>query len=91
MLGLWLGLLGLSASEQLHHLLHTDSHQHHHECVVTLISKSHLLVESVPVGAPVAVFVCFGLLLLCGGRMLGRTDVRLAPVRAPPVGFLLQP
>ena len=90
MLGLWLGLLGLSASDQLHHLLHSDSHQHHHECLVTSISKSHLLFTPMLAAAPVAVFVCFGLLLMIGGLAFRSMDIRLAPVRAPPVGSLLR-
>src|SRR5688572_14796951 len=90
MLGLWLGLLGLSASEQLHHLLHSDSHQHHHECLVTSISKSHLLFTPMLAAAPVAVFVYFSLLLLIGGLAFRSVDIRLAPARAPPVGSLLR-
>jgi hypothetical protein len=90
MLGLWLGLLGVSASDQLHHLLHSDSHQHHHECLVTSISKGHLLFTPMLVAAPVAVFLSFGLLLLTGGVAFRSVDIRLAPARAPPVGFLLR-
>ena len=90
MLGLWLGLVGLSTSDQLHHLLHSDSHQQHHECLVTSISKSHLLFTPASASAPVAVFACFGLLLLIGGLAFRSVDLRLAPARAPPVGFLLR-
>jgi hypothetical protein len=90
MLGLWLGLLGLSASERLHHLLHSDSHQHHHECLITSISKSHLLFTPTLVAAPVAVFVSFALLLLSGALAFRSVDTRLAPARAPPVGSLLR-
>ena len=34
MLGLWLGLTGLSVSEHLHHALHEDADHEHHECLV---------------------------------------------------------
>jgi hypothetical protein len=90
MLGLWLALMGLSASDQLHHFLHSDSHHLHHECVVTSLSKDSLLFTSAPVAAPAAVFVCFGLLLLTEGPVSLDADVRLGPARAPPGGFLLQ-
>ena len=90
MLGLWLGVLGLSASEQLHQLVHAEAHHVHHECVVTSLTKSQLLFLPELIAAPLAVFAVFPLLVFFGERMLGRADVRLAPARAPPVGFLLQ-
>ena len=90
MLGLWLGLLGLASSERLHHLLHSDSHQANHECLVTFFSKGYLLGAFTPAVAPLAIFVCFGLRRLAGDSLPFLADVRLSPSRAPPVGSLLQ-
>ncbi len=88
MLGLWLGVAALATSPALHHWLHQDSDAGGHECVVTLISKSHL------VGG-----VLGGVLLVVAAVGLGWrvpfefvapavADVRLAPSRAPPLFFL---
>jgi hypothetical protein len=90
MLGLWLGLLGLASSERLHHLLHSDSHQANHECLITLISKGHLLGVSIPIAALSAVFVCIGSGPSAEKILLSIADIRLAPSRAPPVGSLLR-
>jgi hypothetical protein len=89
MLGLWLALMGISASDYLHHLLHADSRHLHHECVVTSLSKSYLLLSTSPIAAPAAVFACFSLLLLAGWRLIATGDVSLGSARAPPAGFLL--
>lgn len=86
MLGLWLGLLGLASSERLHHLLHSDSHQANHECLITLISKGHLLGTFIPIAALWAIFVCFGFRHSGEEVLLSIADIRLAPSRAPPVG-----
>ncbi len=90
MLGLWLGLVGLANSERLHNLIHSDSHQTNHECLVTFFSKGYLLGSFAPAAAPLAVFVCFGLCRLAGGVLPTIGDIRLAPSRAPPVGTFLQ-
>jgi len=88
MLGLWLGLLGLASSERLHHFLHEDSHQAHHECVVTFFSKGHFLAAFVPAAVPVAVFACLGQSRFAANSLLSAGDVRLAPGRAPPADSL---
>src|SRR5215831_13928579 len=64
MLGLWLGLIGLSSSESLHRFFHSDSQQANHECLVTFFSKSYLLAAFAPIAALLVIFVCFGLLRL---------------------------
>lgn len=89
MLGLWLGLIGLSSSESLHRLFHSDSQQATHECLVTFFSKSHLLAAFAPVVALLAVFVCFGLLRFADAGLPPMAGLRLAPSRGPPVGSLL--
>jgi hypothetical protein len=90
MLALWLGLAGASASEELHHLLHSDSHQHHHECLVTSFAKSQFLHSAVEVevSRPAA---CFPRELPAESRSAGASDLRLAPGRAPPFASFLQP
>ena len=89
MLGLWLGLIGLSSSESLHRFFHSDSQQATHECLVTFFSKSHLLAACAPSVALLAVFVCFGLVRLAEDGFPPVADLRLAPTRGPPVGSLL--
>lgn len=89
MLGLWLGLIGLSVSERLHHALHADASQADHDCLVVGFAKSLFLHAPVQVvvAAPVLPAICFSsseIILL-----LQRIDLRLAPGRAPPARFVL--
>jgi hypothetical protein len=90
MLGLWLALIGLSSSENLHRFFHSDSQQANHECLVTFFSKSYLLGAFTPAAVLLAVFVCFGLLRLAEGVRPPLDDIRLAPSRGPPTCSLLQ-
>ncbi len=85
MLGLWLGLMGLSVSERLHQALHEDAGHAHHECLVVNFAKAQFLHLSVTAlvspGVP-------GTTLLSAVRTfhpLPRFDLRLQPGRAPPV------
>ena len=89
MLGLWLGLIGLSSSESLHRFFHSDSQQANHECLITFFSKSYLLAAFAPMAALLAVFVCVGLLRLAEDGRPPVADLRLAPSRGPPVASLL--
>jgi hypothetical protein len=89
MLGLWLGLIGLSSSESLHRFFHSDSQQATHECLVTFFSKSYLLAAFAPIAALLVVFVCFGWSRLAEDGLPPVADLRLAPTRGPPVGSLL--
>jgi hypothetical protein len=84
MLGLWLGLVGLSTSGQLHRLVHSDSHHVNHECLLTLFAKGHLFHSAAPPKAAVAMSVCFDLPPLANRAFLPAADIRLAPGRAPP-------
>ena len=43
MLGLWLGLIGLSVSERFHHALHADASHADHDCLVVGFAKSLVL------------------------------------------------
>jgi len=87
MLVLWLGTSALAASPELHHRLHKDSKSLTHECLVTLLSKSHLLAGGT--GSFVLAFIpiFFGLLLIADSSHFSIVDYRLSPSRAPPYRF----
>ena len=89
MLALWLGLVGLASSERLHRLLHPDSHQLDHECLVTGFAKSHLLGVTISAHPVSACAVWLGLAETVGSLHVASADVRLSLSRAPPVGSLL--
>src|SRR5262249_4328973 len=52
MLALWLGTSALAASPQLTHLLHSDSQNSNHVCLVTQIKHHPWLVAFIPLTAP---------------------------------------
>ena len=87
MLGLWFGVAALVSSPALHRWLHQDSDTGAHECVVTLISKSHLA-GGVAGGVPL-VLAAAGLSWLLPAEFFVSiaSDVRLSPGRAPPGAF----
>ena len=89
MLGLWLGLLGLSVSERFHHALHADASQADHDCMVVGFAKSLVLHAPLQmlVATPVlpAIFFSGSEITL----LLQRIDLRLFPGRAPPARFVL--
>ena len=89
MLGLWLGLIGLSASEQLHRLVHSDSHQVNHECLLTLFAKGNLSHSAAPLKVAAPMFGSVTLPPLASRDFPSTADIRLAPGRAPPVVSLL--
>ena len=84
MLGLWVGLVALATFPQLHRLLHADSSQPSHECLVTQLAKSQLLTAAGVIAVAVAAFVFFGLPSLAERSALPVADVCLAPPRGPP-------
>lgn len=84
MIGLWLVLSALAVSPKLHHVLHADSQNLSHECLVTLLGKNHLLLGGSAGIALCVVLFCFGLVLLAESVLFPRRDCRLAPSRAPP-------
>jgi len=85
MLLLWLGTATLAVSPQLHQKLHKDSKSASHECVVTLLSKSHLLAGGGGSVLLVLIPVFFGLLLVAESFHFSVIDFRLSPSRAPPL------
>src|SRR5258708_1011446 len=84
MLLLWLGTAALAASPQLHHRLHKDSQSPTHECLVTLVSKAHLLAGGVGFLLLISIPVFFGLFATAESFLLTPVDYRLYPSRAPP-------
>lgn len=90
MLVLWLGLVALASSPQLHQLVHADSSQASHDCLVTQLARSQLLAASGAIPVAVAAFVFFGLPPLLERLALPAADVRLSAPRGPPSrSFLL--
>jgi hypothetical protein len=84
MLVLWLGTAALAASPDLHQWFHKDSQNITHECVVTLLSKSHLVAGATGCFVLALIRVFFGGLLIEESSPLCRIDFRLSPSRAPP-------
>ena len=88
MLTLWVGLVGVSSSAQLHHLLHPDSHQASHDCAVSQVAKGQFLAAAgaitvvavlpVPTGQPVMVTELF----------LPQPQLRFFSPRGPPFASL---
>jgi hypothetical protein len=87
MLLLWLGLLGAAVSPQLHQLLHKDSQNPTHNCVVTQVQQQAFLgtCDRLVVSDPVLTSI--GFVPLAETRIFPTTDYRLSPSRAPPSLF----
>lgn len=89
MLGLWLAVLGLAASQKLHQCLHADASHPEHECLVSALAKGTLV--DLPVSAPTVQAAALGEVflptLIC--VISGQIDLRLAPGRAPPASIVL--
>src|SRR5437667_2222541 len=78
MLLLWLGTAALAASPQLHHRLHKDSKSPTHECLVTLLSKSHFLAGGTENFVLIAIPIFFGLLVTAESFHHTPVDYRLS-------------
>lgn len=89
MVVLWLGINAFSFFPQLHRFLHQDSGNLNHECLFTLIQKSHLLTDSAEgVRLPLPT-LGFGFFVLSEVFCLAALAERFSPSRAPPFCFLL--
>jgi hypothetical protein len=89
MLGLWLGLIGLSVSERFHHALHADAAHADHACPAVDFAKSlvlHAPVQMVVAAPVLPVFAFSGSEI---SPVLQRLDLRLVPGRAPPACLVL--
>lgn len=84
MLCLWLGLVVLATSERLHHALHEDAGELHHQCPVVTLAKVQLL--EVPAMVVVADTAFLGFLpeLPEFIQFASQSDLRLTPGRGPP-------
>lgn len=89
MLGLWLALLTLSASERLHHFLHDQAAHPEHNCLVTGFANGSIADVPVIAVVPAAVELISEKVSAEPARFLERSDLRLAPGRAPPVFLVL--
>jgi hypothetical protein len=84
MAGLCLGTVLLRVSPQLHHWLHHDSANASHECLVTLITKGHLLAGAAEAKAVIPVAPVFSPPLLDPVWNFSAADYRSSQSRAPP-------
>jgi len=84
MLLLWLGTFALAASPQLHRLLHNDSQNLNHQCLITQLKQHSLLAGSPIVLAPAAPPVDAASACSADPQFLPTSDYRISPSRAPP-------
>ncbi len=88
MLLLWVGTFVLASSPQLHRLLHTDSGDASHYCLITQIQQHPLVAGGIATVVPAAPTACAEFTF---GRQLPFAsvfDYRFAPSRAPPLAVL---
>ena len=84
LLGLWLATVMVGAWPQLHRLLHQNSEDAQHQCLITQLNKS-LVLAAPPAGFPLGLDQN-GVELPRAPRpaALAAADYRLSPSRAPP-------
>ena len=85
---LWLGLVTLSSSAQLHQLLHPDAQTLNHECLLTSVAKDGTVAVAPGSPLPEPHFYETGQTAVYRAAVFSFSDVRLAYGRAPPVGFI---
>ena len=86
---LWLVLVALGSSPQLHRLVHADSNQPSHDCLVTQLAKSQLLTADGAISVAVVAFAFFALPPLAERDVLSAADLRLPSPRGPPSSSFL--
>lgn len=84
MLVLWVVLVTLATCPQLHQLVHADSSQPSHDCLVTQLTKSQFLTASGIIAVTVAPFVFFECSPVTDGFVFPGTDLCIASPRGPP-------
>ena len=84
MLILWLATFALTASPQLHHLLHHDAQSLNHHCLITQIKQHQLLVDFAKAVAPTPLLADIGTFRWAEFQFLPTCDYRLPPSRGPP-------
>jgi hypothetical protein len=85
---LWLGLVTLSSSAQLHQLLHADAQTLNHECLLTSVAKDGKIEVAPGYQLPEPHFYGTGQIAVQPASVSSFSDLRLAYGRAPPVGFI---
>jgi hypothetical protein len=85
MLALWLGTYALTASPQLHRLLHEDAPGLSHHCLVTQIQQHPLLVSLAAALVPLAMLCALLTPAWAVSQFCPVRDYRLPTSRAPPV------
>ena len=87
MLVLWTATLLIASSPSLHSLLHSDSQDATHHCLVTQVKEHSLLACSGTVPVPVLPPVAFAPTPCSEVQFASSFDYRLSPSRAPPSVF----
>ena len=85
MISLWVALLALEVSPDLHRLLHEDAQSPNHTCLVTQFQHNLLLSGFVAAVMPALPVVSSAPRTSGHFEFLPSYDYRLAPSRAPPV------
>jgi hypothetical protein len=84
---LWLGTCAITASPQLHRLLHEDAQSPEHQCLITQLQHQPLLTGFVVILVPVPPVVDVQFVCSIDFQSLSTFDYRLSPSRAPPSDF----
>ena len=85
MLLLWVGLLALAASPELHHRVHKDAQSASHTCVITQLEQQGLLSGIALVTAPLPELVPVAPFSSSEIFVPSSRAYRFSPSRAPPV------
>jgi hypothetical protein len=84
---LWTWTFLLASSSELHRLLHSDSQNSNHHCVVTQVKEHSVLSGISIVDVPVSPIVVLAQVPRNEFQFLSSSDYRLSPSRAPPLIF----
>jgi hypothetical protein len=87
MLSLWVATVALTASPELHLLLHRDADCPNHNCLVTQIQQHSLLAAIAPITAPAPTPMVVPEVRRAEVQFVPAYDYRLSPSRAPPFFF----
>jgi hypothetical protein len=87
MLALWVATSAISASPQLHHLLHQDSQHPNHYCFFTQLNQHSLLAGLTPAHLPERSLCATDAPALSVSELLPSFDYVVSHGRAPPSFF----
>ena len=91
MLALWLVMVLLTVSPQLHHLLHEDSQDATHHCLVTQLGDGSFITGDAGITSPVEPPAASFSAIISESDVSSATDRRLPSGRAPPATPSIQP